>query len=379
MDTQIYLAFVDDWELRGDGSGDPTNIQFPRLRELTRLFAERSIRGSFCAEVMQQLTFRRFQGQYPHLKDWADEWERVVTEAFRQGHDFQLHIHPQWKGASYDGVRWSLPAPWSILDHPRKDAARMIGDGINLLQGLLQPVQPEYRCISFRAGAWCIAPSEFMLDLLASQDIQFDISILKGICFHSPVQLDDRHVEEGFFPFYPDMQDARRVSDRKQPIVCIPTICFPEDRWTLFYRDARTFAGKVFGTRNRTRRPSSAAVDTAATPYRQWAPKASLPIRLLQKFRTYLTGRWIISDIAQLDYDQLTRGLRYVRRMANRSGLAEVPVILSSHTKDIEDFGYIERFLDDIATAPDIRCVTLAELGRMLARGSFPIRTKSSR
>jgi len=85
MATQIYLVFTDDWELRGDGSGDPTQIQFRPLQELARIFAERSIRGSFNAEVMQQLTFRSFQDRYPHLKDWADEWERVVTEAFRQG------------------------------------------------------------------------------------------------------------------------------------------------------------------------------------------------------------------------------------------------------------------------------------------------------
>ncbi len=33
MATQIYLVFTDDWELRGDGSGDPTQIQFRPLQE----------------------------------------------------------------------------------------------------------------------------------------------------------------------------------------------------------------------------------------------------------------------------------------------------------------------------------------------------------
>jgi len=371
VSIKIYIILTDDWELRGDGSGDPTQIQFRPLQKLARIFAERSIRGSFNAEVMQQLTFRSFQDRYPHLKDWADEWERVVTEAFRQGHDFQLHIHPQWKGAVYDGKRWILPAPWSILEHPRVDAARMIAEGIKLLQGLLQPIRPGYRCVSFRASAWCIAPSGFMLDLLASQDIRFDMSIVRGISCNSPVQLDYRHVEEGFFPFYPDMRDARRIAAGKTPIVCIPTACFPEGPLVLLRSDARRIANKFF-PRNNSSPAKLAAQDTSGSAYRVWVP--TLPVRIIQRLRNYFTGRWLISDLAHLDYDQLVNMMRYIRAMAGRSETEAVPVILANHTKDIKDFSHIERFLDDIATAPDIRCITLTELSGMLESGRFSIR-----
>jgi hypothetical protein len=373
MATQIYLVFTDDWELRGDGSGDPTRIQFPPLQKLARIFAERSIRGSFNAEVMQQLTFRSFQDRYPHLKDWADEWERVVTETFRQGHDFQLHIHPQWKGAVYDGKRWILPAPWSILEHPRADVARMITEGIKLLQGFLQPICSGYRCVSFRAGAWCIAPSEFMLDLLASHDIRFDMSIVRGISYSSPVQLDYRYAEEGFLPFYPDMRDARRIAAGKKPIVCIPTACFPEGPLILLRRDARRIANEFF-TRNNSTPAKLAAANASGSTYHEWESRTALPIRVLRRVCSYFTGRWLISDLANLDYDQLVNMMRYIRAMARRSGAEAVPVILANHTKNITEFSQIERFLDDIATAPDIRCITLTELSGMLDSGRFSIR-----
>jgi hypothetical protein len=374
MTTQIYLVFTDDWELRGDGSGDPTEIQFRPLRELTRRFAERSIRGSFNAEVLQQLTFRRFQDRYPHLKAWADEWEQIVTDAFREGHDFQLHLHPQWKGASYNGKRWTLPAPWSILEHPREDVARMIAKGVELLQSLLKPIHPQYRCVSFRAGAWCIAPSGFMLDLLAAQDIRFDMSIVRGISYKSPVQFDYRHVEEGFFPFYPDMRDARCVATAKQPIVCIPTTCFPESSLVLVRRDSRKLLNKFFTAKGNPTPTNLAAGVSSSAVYDQW--QVSLLTRILRRLRNYFTGRWLISDIAQLDYAQLADMLRYIRGMAQRSGTSGVPVILANHTKDIVDFSHIERFLDDIATAPDISCITLTELSRMLESGRFSIRIK---
>jgi len=34
----IYLAFVDDWELRGNGSGDIEDIQFRPMRELINIY-----------------------------------------------------------------------------------------------------------------------------------------------------------------------------------------------------------------------------------------------------------------------------------------------------------------------------------------------------
>src|SRR5262245_48532818 len=101
MNPTIYLAFVDDWELSGDGSGDPRALQFAPMRELVDIYNAHGIRGSFNAEVMQQLAFRNLQREHPDLKTLADEWDAAVQDTFRQGHDVQLHVHPQWSDAEY--------------------------------------------------------------------------------------------------------------------------------------------------------------------------------------------------------------------------------------------------------------------------------------
>src|SRR5260370_24633125 len=87
MKPLILLAFVDDWELSGDGSGDPFELQFAPMRELVRIYNARGIRGSFNAEVLQQLTFRKFQDEHAELKSLADEWDSAVQKALRQAHD----------------------------------------------------------------------------------------------------------------------------------------------------------------------------------------------------------------------------------------------------------------------------------------------------
>src|SRR5438876_12418021 len=96
MQPTIYLAFVDDWELGGGGSGDARELQFAPMRELVRIYNSYGIRGSFDAEVMQQLTFRKFQDQHPELKVLADEGEAVIIDTFRQRHRVQRHVFPHW-------------------------------------------------------------------------------------------------------------------------------------------------------------------------------------------------------------------------------------------------------------------------------------------
>ena len=124
-----------------------------------------------------------------------------------------------------------------------------------------------------------------------------------------------------------------------------------------------------------TAKPTSS--NSSGLPYREWVEHVSLPLRVLRRLRSYLTGRWSISDIAQLEYSQLSNMLEYIRRRADRSRFPEVSVILENHTKDITNFSHIERFLDDVAVSSDIRCITLTELGNMLQAGRFPIRRVS--
>ncbi|HSE32386.1 MAG TPA: hypothetical protein VLA93_12520 [Pyrinomonadaceae bacterium] len=78
----IHLALVDDWELSGNGTGDVRSLQFEPLRKLVGIYNALSIHGSFNAEVMQQLTFRKHQSEHPELKAAADEWDQVLIDAF---------------------------------------------------------------------------------------------------------------------------------------------------------------------------------------------------------------------------------------------------------------------------------------------------------
>lgn len=381
MTPRIHLAFVDDWEVRGNGSGDPRVLQFAPMRRLMEVYEQFGIRGTFNAEVMQQLTYRNLQGRFPELRALACEWEQMVTDSFRQGHDIQLHVHPQWTGAQYEGQgRWKLHGDWSIINYPGQQIRSLLLSGKQFLEGLLRTVDPAYSCISFRAGSWCAAPSDFLLPILAELGFVFDTSIVAGIHYDTPqVKLDYRQCEEPFLPYYPQMDDARRVSRTLQPIVCIPTHSFRGARAALLKRDLRK-AG--IAVRGKATRLGNAARSTQAASSRghtggDWTNQGEsgavgLGRRVVNR---YIRGQIHISDLSRLNYAMMRRMMADIRERAARSGLEDVAVILENHTKDVYDFADIERFLAGVAHSADVKTVTLTEIADGLRDGTFKART----
>jgi hypothetical protein len=382
--TLLYIALVDDWELRGNGMGYPRDMQFRPMRELVRIYDNEGIRSTFNAEVMQQLAFRRLQFRYPELGELADEWENEVLRAFSRGHDVQLHTHSQWHGARYEDGRWILPGFWEIIRFDRETAREILLACKTYLEQLLRRSDPTYRCVSHRAGSWSIAPSTFYLELLEELGIEFDISIVGGVrSVTRNVDFDYTGCEERFLPFYPAPGDARRIADGPQPVICVPT---NEFTGTLFrsVRHYLNFFRKFRERRDRRAMRQSAVVSisghtvsNAPDPFQEWADRR--PITFFGRVRR----KWIeiakphyISDIAQLDYDLLRQLMSSIRQRARATGLQQIPIVLENHTKDIRDFSHIARFARDLTKADDVRTITLTELGYKLRAGEFAVRTR---
>ncbi len=375
--TTTYLALVDDWELSGNGSGDIRRLQFEPMRRLVGIYNRLGIRGSFNAEVMQQITFRQHQDQHKELKVLADEWDDAVRETFRQGHDIQLHIHPQWQNAEYRDERWKLTADWSILNYSREAARQMLHRGKEYLENLLKDIDPNYRCVSFRSGAWCIAPSPHMLDLLVELGIVFDMSIVAGVKYDTRnIKLDYTGCEEEFLPYYPVMTDARRVSDKVEPIICVPTNCFYASRRQVLRHHLDKTVTKI---RSRITGPTTVSNNGRSVEVygEEWAQiDGSRMKRVYRKVVVpYVRGKHTISDLAQLDFALMMEMLNSIRKRSRASGLADVPVVLENHTKDLQNFSDLERFLEQAASRSDVRFITLTELARNL-KEKFKVKTR---
>ena len=220
----LHIVLTDDWELRGNGSGNPRAMQFRTAHALMDLYERFGLRCSFNVDVLQQLAFREAAAPHGELRLIADEWDACVREMLRRGHDVELHTHPQWDGAVFEGGRFRVSAEWSLQRCPEEKVRRILTGARDYLADLGQREDPAYRCVAYRAGAWALAPSPTILPTLVELGIVLDMSIVSGM-FHdsASVSFDYRTVDEAYRPYYPDMADARRLSSQAEPIVCVPT------------------------------------------------------------------------------------------------------------------------------------------------------------
>jgi hypothetical protein len=373
MKPTIYLALTHDWELRGDGSGDIEQIQFAPLRQLLKIYARVGAHTTILPDVMQQVAFRRLQGAHPELKGPADSWDEHVREAFRQGHDIQLHLHPQWLSAEYESGQWGLSGDWSILNYDRDIARTMLADTKSYLENLLWPVDSNYRCLAFRAGALAAAPSERLFRSLAELGIELDVSIAGGVFVNNQtLQLDYRKCEETFLPFYPSMEDARRVSSQPEAIVCVPVNHFYGSRREVTKQNVSLARQKLRG-RTKQPRPASPALNPEVASLA--SSRSAIGAAYEKLILPAIKGKHFVSDTGRLNYPLLREMLGSIRERAGASGLAQLPVVLTNHPKDIRDLAAIERFVGEVSQAEDLKFITLTEVARKVRSGEFQVRS----
>jgi hypothetical protein len=368
MMPTIHLALTHDWELRGDGSGDIEQIQFAPLRRLLEIYRQAGVRTTFLPDVMQQMRFRDLA--HTELRPLADSWDELMREAFRQGHDVQLHLHPQWLNGKYADGQWQLKGNWSIVKYDRSTARAMLERGKNYLEDLLQPISADYRCLAFRAGALAAAPSDCLFELLSNMGVVLDVSIAPGLRVKDRnVQIDYRDCEETFLPFYPLLKDARRISPDRQSIVCVPLNHFYGSRREVTKQNISLVQQRISKAKSSEANQQGPGIS---------GESSRLALAFEKLVKPAIKRKYFVSDTGRLNYQLMNEMIVSIRRRARESGLTDVPVVLTNHPKDIRDWAGLERFIGEVSRAADVEFVTLTGLAQMIETGGFHIRIKPS-
>jgi hypothetical protein len=121
------------------------------------------------------------------LNDYVEKFEAQMRDALRAGHDVQLHLHPHWLDSTYKNGDWEISTDKMYLSELGYGAAdgsarALIQRGVNYLNELLLPVNPDYRCLAFRAAGLALQPGEKeLIRQLLDCSIKLDVSIVKGL------------------------------------------------------------------------------------------------------------------------------------------------------------------------------------------------------
>lgn len=320
----LQVVFTLDYEIHGNGEGCPLELMVEPTERMLRLFDAFGAKLTIMADVAEILRFREFKAAHGHDAFHYDAIAAQLQHAVRSGHDVQLHIHSSYFNAVHHGGRWQQD--WSEYDFARLPYARMhhmIRTGKEFLESLLQPVDPSYRCLAFRAANWSVSPSQNVVTALVSNAIEIDSSVFKYGRRDGLVSFDYTSAHSALRPWRASAGNIC-ASDEASPLWEVPI--YSERRWIGAFLAPGRVHRALMGRRHRLNASSKELTDSAST-----APGVASARRLAS---TLLRSHAWKADFNQCSGQQLVAaseraGRAYDRQPATRA----TPFVLIGHSK----------------------------------------------
>lgn len=146
------------------------------------IYREYRLKCTLFADVCSLIRYRQLGLlKFPKLA------ETQLKQAVKEGHDVQLHIHPQWLVAKKQGHLWEFSDDDYRLEtfvqkYPEWTLEKVFTKGTTYLSELLRSVDPQYACVAYRAGGFSVQPEKEIMQILKSKGIRIDSSVVLGSC-----------------------------------------------------------------------------------------------------------------------------------------------------------------------------------------------------
>ncbi len=233
MDLIITL----DYELPADGRGDVRRHILHPTEQLISVCSRHGARLTILAEAGEFMAMEREENRgYREAlgHDPAALVKQQWIEAVQQGHDVQLHLHPQWINARWSGGEWDLDyAHYQLMDFEPGQAVEILKQARRYLEEAIAPRARGYECIGFRAGHWNTHPADRYLAALQAAGLRSDTSVFKGGYANSGmVTFDYREAYSHYRAWRADGRDINRRSSGPG-ILEVPIAAVPATLWGM--------------------------------------------------------------------------------------------------------------------------------------------------
>jgi hypothetical protein len=352
------LVLTVDHEIFGNGAGDVRQHAVEPLERMATVCARHAVPLTVFFEAEEYVAFERhadpLRGELGY--DPARLMREQVIRLARQGHDFQLHLHPEWHGARREDGRWVLRDDQPTVDSlfaAQPETTRYIAERKHLLDTLLAEAGSARRVCAYRAGAFSAQPGMRLLTALAENGMVIDSSVVKGL-----------HRRDG-----PGALDYRNAPPRKR-----------------LWRVSRAVAEEDAGGRVweipihsvMRRRLHQATWSRLKAKFSRHVPRAQQERLARQlglsrnpvKLARFLWQRVPIKlDYHNLSPRQLLRWIKAIPPVANDP--LDV-VVLIGHTKEHLSDRALDALLAGIQADPGLRVVSLHDVARDLSTAPAP-------
>ena len=345
---KLAIILTNDWELFGNGQGDYFINQKEPLNSILEVIEFYQAKLTVFAEVVQQLNILKQASSDERSKAIASDWEETVSELVQQGHDVQLHIHPQ-----LIDNKISDHTKWSIANFQRLEMFNIISECKNYIEKTISNSNKDYKCLAFRAGYFANQPSNIVIENLLKAGIKCDTSVTKGLFggFY-----DFRNSYSHYFPWFCKSNICLRDNEKgallEIPIYSIPKLdspflraVFPAFYYRLFHSTRLSKEEKCWLKEDKIKGSG-------------YTNKESYSAQFKYSSRRFIFSKLITNSSIQFDYDQIPARIlvRFIKGKWNEINNSNIkkdvqfdkcylPVVLIGHAKNLKSTYNIEQFL----------------------------------
>lgn len=241
----MNLVLTFDYELWGDGSGDVFELMIKPTEEVLEVCKANNIRMTIFFEVVEYLRLKEewnSGNDMGYSTDPIAAIENQIRQAALDGHDIQLHIHPQWVNAHYEAEGWKVDfSNWRLGDFAVEgmDVKGLLAWSKSELEKLVQEVLPDYRCTILRAGGYNIEPFEEVYQAMVELGLEVDSSVYPGGYENGSLSRFDYGkallTKDFWWARASDVTDSSAASGQ---VMEIPILALPQRRiWKLLNKD----------------------------------------------------------------------------------------------------------------------------------------------
>lgn len=185
MDKTLVLTL--DYELYGNGSGDVFEHMIRPTNEILSIVDAYGIKLTIFFEVVEYWRLKEEWNRGNRMgydENPIAAIEEQLKRAYRNGHDIQLHLHPQWVDARYQDGNWVVNLEdWRLGGYDKEgeySLKNLLIKGKKTIEDLIRPIDDEYRCVALRAGGYNIQPSQELVKAMKEVGLCIDSSIYPG-------------------------------------------------------------------------------------------------------------------------------------------------------------------------------------------------------
>jgi hypothetical protein len=173
---KVHITF--DYELFfGQPTGSVEKCILEPTEELIRIAEKHKVGFTYFVDVGYLIALERFMKDHPNLEK---DYTNIINQLRRliaKGNDIQLHIHPHWEKANYNGKDWMIDAAgnYKLDDFSDDEIARIVKTYKTKLEDVSQKQTPLYR-----AGGWCLQPFSRVKEIFKQNNINIDSTVFQG-------------------------------------------------------------------------------------------------------------------------------------------------------------------------------------------------------